>query len=76
MEVKVINNQVESAMQKLKRQLIREGLFKDLKKRRYYSKPSIRAKLKREEAEKARHKDRKGHSPRVRIFCNRSFPHF
>lgn len=59
MEVKVINNQIESAMQKLKRQLIREGLFKDLKKRRYYYKPSVKARLKREEAEKARHKDRK-----------------
>ncbi|MBU2648118.1 MAG: 30S ribosomal protein S21 [bacterium] len=59
MEVKVINNQIESAMQKLKRQLIREGLFKDLKKRRYYAKPSVKAKLKREEAEKAKHKDRK-----------------
>ncbi|MBT3225534.1 MAG: 30S ribosomal protein S21 [Deltaproteobacteria bacterium] len=59
MEVKVINNQIENAMQRLKRQLIREGLFKDVKKRRYYSKPSVKAKLKREEAEKTRHKDRK-----------------
>ncbi len=59
MEVKVINNQIESAMQKMKRQLIREGLFKDLKKRRYYAKPSVKARLKREEAEKTRHKDRK-----------------
>ncbi len=59
MEVKVINNQIESAMQRLKRQLIREGLFKDLKKRRYFSKPSVKTKLKREEAEKARHRDRK-----------------
>ena len=66
MEVKVINNQFESAMQKLKRQLIREGLFKELKKRRYYAKPSVKAKLKREEAEKARHKDRKRAAARVK----------
>jgi len=66
MEVKVINNQVEGAMQKLKRQLIREGLFKELKKRRYFAKPSVKAKHKREEAEKARHKDRKRAVARVK----------
>ncbi|MCP4749532.1 MAG: 30S ribosomal protein S21 [Proteobacteria bacterium] len=66
MEVKVVNNQVESAMLKLKRQLIREGLFKELKKRKYYSKPSVRLKLKREEAEKTRHKDRKRANARVK----------
>ncbi len=59
MEVNVINNHVESAMLRLKRQLIKEGLFKELKKRRYYVKPSVKGRLKREEAEKARHKDRK-----------------
>ncbi len=66
MEVKVINNQVESAMVRLKRQLIREGLFKDLKKRRYYNKPSVKARLKREEAEKTRHKERKRAAARSR----------
>lgn len=59
MEIKVINNQVEKAMQKMKRQLIREGLFKELKKRRYFAKPSVKGKIKREEAERSRHKERK-----------------
>lgn len=59
MEVNVINNQVEQAMQRLKRLLIKEGMFKELKKRRYYAKPSVHNKLKREEAEKNRHKERK-----------------
>ena len=56
MEVKVINNQVEIAMQRLKRQLIKEGLFKELKKRRYYEKPSEKRKRKRREAERRRRK--------------------
>ena len=59
MEVKVINNQVEKALRDLKRKLIREGLFKEISRRRYYSKPSIRAKLKREETEKRRGRDRR-----------------
>lgn len=66
MEVNVVNNHVESAMLRLKRQLIKEGLFKELKKRRYYAKPSIKQKLKREEAEKSRHKDRKRAAARKR----------
>ena len=54
MEVNVVNNQVEQAMQRLKILLIKEGMLKELKKRRYYAKPSVKAKLKREEAEKSR----------------------
>lgn len=67
MEVKVVNNQVEKSMRELKRLLIREGLFKELKKRRYYAKPSVRTKLKREDAEKTRHKDRKRAVARARV---------
>ncbi|MGK0290423.1 MAG: small subunit ribosomal protein S21 [bacterium] len=59
MNVKVVNNQVERAMRELKRKLIREGLFKELSKRRFHSKPSIKTKVKREEAEKRRNKDMK-----------------
>ncbi len=59
MIVKVYNNQCERALKELKRKLIREGLFKDLSKRRYYLKPSVKGKLKREEAEKRRQKDKK-----------------
>jgi small subunit ribosomal protein S21 len=66
MEVKVINNQIERSMRELKRMLIREGVFKELKKRRYYHKPSVRLKLKREDAEKTRHKDRKRAMARAR----------
>jgi small subunit ribosomal protein S21 len=45
------------AIQKLKNKLIQEGLFVELKKRRYYAKPSLKKRLKREEAERQRVKD-------------------
>ena len=44
-------------MQKLKNKLIQEELFVELKKRRYYAKPSLKRRLKREEAERQRVKD-------------------
>ena len=68
MEIKVVNNQVDRAMRELKRMLIREGLFKELKKRRFYAKPCVKTKLKREDAEKTRHKDRKRAVARARNF--------
>ena len=45
------------AMQKLKNKLIQEELFQELKRRRYYAKPSLRKRLKREEAARTRVKD-------------------
>ncbi|MDP7463813.1 MAG: 30S ribosomal protein S21 [SAR324 cluster bacterium] len=41
----------------LKRTLIREGIFKELKKRKFYLKPSRAKRLKRENAAKQRNKD-------------------
>ena len=45
------------AIQKLKNKLIAEGLFAELKRRRYYAKPSLKKRLKREEAARTRVKD-------------------
>ena len=47
----------QRAIQKLKNKLIQEGLFAELKKRKHYCKPSMRKRLKREEAERQRVKD-------------------
>ena len=47
------------AMQKLKNLVIREGLYKELKDRRYFAKPSLKKRLKREEAARTRVKDMK-----------------
>ena len=45
------------AIQKLKNQLINEGLFVELKRRKHYLKPSLKKRLKREDAAKQRVKD-------------------
>ena len=47
------------AMQKLKNLVIREGLYKELKDRRNFSHPSLKKRLKREEAARTRVKDEK-----------------
>ena len=44
------NGNVEKAIKVLKRKLIKEGLFKELKSRRYYEKPSERKKRKHKES--------------------------
>lgn len=49
MEV-IVDHGVERAMKVLKRKLIKEGLFKELKARRYYSKPSEEKKRKLKES--------------------------
>ena len=46
MQVTVYQNQVERALKGLKRQLNKEGLFKELKHRRFYEKPSVKKKRK------------------------------
>lgn len=50
-EIQVGNN-LEKAMRVLKRKLIREGIFKELKGRRFYEKPSEKKKRKNKEAAK------------------------
>ncbi len=49
LEVTVDSN-IEKAMKILKRKLIKEGLFKELKMRRYYEKPSEKKKRKHKES--------------------------
>jgi len=53
-EVKVIDDQLERALKILKRKLAQNGTFKEIKKRRYYEKPSVKKKRKRQEAQKRR----------------------
>tara|TARA_Y100001960_G_C14475291_1_gene729033 strand:- start:201 stop:407 length:207 start_codon:yes stop_codon:yes gene_type:complete len=54
LQVTVYQNQVERALKGLKRQLNKEGLFKELKHRRFYEKPSVKKKRKIKEAKKKR----------------------
>jgi len=54
LEVKVHDGQVEKALKILKRQMAKEGLLKELKKRKFYEKPSVKKKRKQQEARKKR----------------------
>lgn len=56
MEIRVNGNDVERALKILKRELQKEGLFKEIKQRGYYEKPSEKEKRKRREARKKRMK--------------------
>ena len=56
MEV-IVDHSVEKAMKILKRKLIKEGLFKELKARRYYEKPSEKKKRKTKESLKKARKE-------------------
>ncbi len=54
--IKVYDNQIEKALKALKRQLAKEGLLKELKRRSFYEKPSVKSKRKQKEARKKRMK--------------------
>src|SRR5437762_13663608 len=54
MEIKVFNNNVEKALKVAKKKLAGEGLFRELKRRRLYEKPSVRKKAKQREAQRRR----------------------
>ena len=52
-----VSQNLEKAMRVLKRKLIREGVFKEIKARRFYEKPSEKKKRKSKEAQKKRRKE-------------------
>ena len=51
------NESAERAISKLKNLVVKEGTLNQLKDKRYYKKPSLRKKLKREAAARQRTKD-------------------
>ncbi len=54
MEIKVNDNDVERALKALKREIQKDGLLGEIKKRRYYEKPSVKLRRKQREAQKRR----------------------
>jgi small subunit ribosomal protein S21 len=56
LDIKVHGNDVERALKSLKRQLQKEGLFKEIKQRSFYEKPSVKEKRKKREAARKRAK--------------------
>ena len=57
--VHIRDGNIGKSLMQLKRTLIKEGLLRELKKRKFYAKPSLARKLKRDAAEKQRNKDLK-----------------
>jgi small subunit ribosomal protein S21 len=55
LEIRVDGN-IEKAIRLLKRKLQNDGIFRELKNRRFYEKPSIKKKRKRIEAQKRKAK--------------------
>jgi small subunit ribosomal protein S21 len=52
----VHGNDIEKALRELKRMVQRDGILKEIKKRRFYEKPSVKKKRKQLEAERRRRK--------------------
>ena len=56
MKIVVFDNQVEPALKQLKKQMLKDGLFQEMKKRAFYEKPSVKRKRKSAAARKKRRK--------------------
>jgi small subunit ribosomal protein S21 len=52
LEIQVLDNNVEKAIRVLKRKLQQEGLFREMKQRKFYEKPSVKRKRKEKEAQR------------------------
>jgi ribosomal protein S21 len=53
------NDRLDWALKQFRRRMIRSGLFKDMRRKRFYEKPSEARKAKSKAAQRRRHKDRK-----------------
>jgi small subunit ribosomal protein S21 len=56
LEIRVYDRDIEKAIRLLKRKMQHDGLFRELKNRRFYEKPSLKKKRKRREAQKRKMK--------------------
>ncbi len=50
MRIDVYDNNVDQAIRVLKKKMIREGMFREMKKRKFFEKPSERRRRKKAEA--------------------------
>src|SRR3989304_237321 len=54
MRVEVFDNQIEAALKALKKHMLKDGLFQEMKRREHYEKPSVKRKRKQAQARKKR----------------------
>jgi small subunit ribosomal protein S21 len=52
--VNVVDNQVDAALKQLKKLMLKDGAFQEMKRRAYYEKPSVKRKRKAAAARKKR----------------------
>ena len=50
-------DRLDWALKQFRRRMIRSGLFKDMRRKRFYEKPSVARKAKEKAAERRRHKE-------------------
>ena len=50
----VFDNQIETALKQLKKQMLKDGLYQEMKRRQHYEKPSVKRKRKAAQARKKR----------------------
>jgi small subunit ribosomal protein S21 len=53
-KITVVENQIEAALKQLKKQMLKDGLFQEMKRRTHYEKPSVKRKRKQAMARKRR----------------------
>jgi len=51
-KIEVFDNQIEAALKTLKKQLLKDGIFQEMKRRAHYEKPSVKRKRKQAMARK------------------------
>lgn len=56
LDIKVQGKDIEKALKSLKRQIQKDGLFREIKQRSFFEKPSVKRKRKQREAQKKRMK--------------------
>ena len=56
MRIEVFDNQIEPALKSLKREMLKGGVLKEMKRRAYYEKPSVKRKRKQAAARRKRRK--------------------
>jgi small subunit ribosomal protein S21 len=56
LEIKVQGNDIDRALKSLKNKLQKEGLFREIKNRNFFEKPSVKKKRKQAEARKRKAK--------------------
>lgn len=54
--IDVTGQEIEAALKALKKHMLKEGIFQEMKRRAYYEKPSVKRKRKQAQARKRRRK--------------------